>query len=176
MVIYIDGPTRAGKSTLAAALVQTLPRAKVRTFDSSTTADDYAKALAEDTQPTLFPLITIWDGGWASVFIHSGASRITSDKVKSLDDSLLNSKGIGIILLGPDTETLIGLEEEYFLFFPVFPDLIEEHRESFRAYANESPWLVLENLHTDGYFNRLVDSISRYVKNGGVLREYVPVC
>ncbi len=155
-VILIEGPEKAGKSTLVRALVDKIPNAKTRKFTGPMQGDEYFEALVEDTTPSLFPMITIWDRGWASEWIYSWIlerpSELSADKVEFLNQILIGTGGIGVVLLGPDTETLVKNRDETDL--DVDP---RGERVYFEGYAHDEPgWLVYNNKHDESYLGHMV--------------------
>jgi hypothetical protein len=152
-MIFIDGPEKAGKSTLAAKIAEQhggrvrhwgLPERPPEPFDLI-----YDRALREDCHPGTGGVT--WDRGWASEAVYS---RLLGRPGRRLaDDPWLGEwlygrmaavLGPRVILLGPDEATLTGLRANDDL-----PVDVHEEREAFREYGEQWGWLVVENKHTD---------------------------
>ena len=155
-VILVEGPEKAGKSTLIRTLLEKIPTAKVRKFSGPMQGEEYLVALLEDTRPSLFPMVTIWDRGWASEFVYSWMlqrpTALTGHKAEDLDKILIETGGIGVVLLGPNLGTLIKNRDETDL--DVSP---RGERAYFQAYADGEPgWLTYNNEHSESYVGHMV--------------------
>lgn len=168
-VILIEGPEKAGKSTLVRALLERIPDAKLRKFTGPMQGDEYLDAMLEDTRPSLFPMVTIWDRGWVSEFVYTWMlerqSKLTAENAEYLDILLREAGGIGIILLGPDVETLAKNRDETDL--DVDP---KAERVYFEAYAMDYTghadpgWLIYRNKHSESYVGHMVALILRMLE------------
>ena len=163
-VILVEGPEKAGKSTLVRALLKRIPNAKVRKFTGPIQGDEYSEALLEDTLPSLFPLITIWDRGWVSEWVYSGLlrrpSKLTGDRAQFFDEWLIGAGGVGVVLLGPDIKTLTKNRDETDL--EVDP---EAERLYFSEYASALPgWLVYDNEHSESYVGHMAALILKMLE------------
>ena len=162
-VILVEGPEKAGKSTLVRALLKIMP-AKVRKFTGPMQGDEYLEAMLEDTRPSLFPIITIWDRGWVSEFVYAWMlqrpSELTAERAEFLDTLLVGTGGVGIVLLGPDIGTLIKNRDETDL--DVSP---RGERAYFQAYADDEPgWLTYNNEHSESYVGHMAALILKMLE------------
>ena len=158
-VILVEGPEKAGKSTLVRALLEKIPNAKARKFTGPMQGDEYLIAMLEDARPSLFPMVTIWDRGWVSEFVYTWMlerqSNLTAENAEYLDTLLRETGGIGVVLLGPDTATLAKNRDETDL--DVSP---RAERAHFQAYAEGEPgWLTYNNEHSESYVGHMVTLI-----------------
>jgi hypothetical protein len=157
MLLVIDGPEKAGKSTLAAALVHWwsdmypegsgTPPARIRKWsrlDDGRWAVDsvYRDALVEDSQ---YEGLVIWDRSWASEAVY--AQLLNRNRRLGADPWLgewLYGRGVVLkfILGGPDPSVMAGQLDE--------DDRVEGHgqdmareQEAFVAYGRQYGWNII---------------------------------
>ena len=153
-VIMIDGPEKAGKSTLVEALH--LRGAYVRKWTGPAVPDDseYFIPLQIDAKSQR---IVVWDRGWASEVVYGQLleqpRRLAGDwqRAELLYGRLIE---VAVMLLGPNVETLKRLRDSTDL--PIDPSA---ERRAFAHYGQLAGWIVLENEHTPTYIAALADSL-----------------
>jgi len=162
-VILIEGPEKAGKSTLATALAKVLApmtdRVEVRHMVGRAKPDDrvYSRQLAEDTAAGSSDLIAVWDRCWPSEYVYG--TLLHQDRRLAGDPWLgewlygraVNANGLRVILPGPDSVTLAASRDNSDL--PVDPG---EEQRLYLAYAFRFGWLVLERENIDDMTTRVV--------------------
>ena len=146
-VIVIDGPEKAGKSTLIEALKTELAERMyptlVRHWVGRADPDDriYLSALQHDTQLPATELVAIWDRGWPSEYVYGtllGQSRRLAQDPWLGEwnyGRLAKANGLMIMLLGPSPEILASRRDETDLL--VDPG---EERKLYAEYASRFGW------------------------------------
>jgi len=157
-VILIDGPEKAGKSTLIAALRMSLG-ARVRAWGQVSPDDRvYTEPLGTDITS---PKVHIWDRGWISEAVYGSLlnrpRRLSKDwwLAEWLHGRALHTDGLAVVLLGPSDSTLKSLRKEDDLKVEVAAE-----RETFRQYATRFGIGYYENEHN----RETVDAMVRYIE------------
>ena len=146
-VILIDGPEKAGKSTVIAAIERRFAGVEVRRWGPVSPDDRvYSAPMAEDLEK---PGIVVWDRGWPSEYVYGTLlnrdRRLTNDPWLGewLHGRALQTAGVRCILLGPDPETLTKHRNETDL--PV-PPAVE--RQMYQEYGFRFGYVTIDNQHT----------------------------
>lgn len=123
-LLLVEGPEKAGKSTLIRLIKDLEPGVVVRKWYQPRSYGEYYDALQQDLE---LPLV-IWDRGWPSDAVYSKLMPTTPRRFQAnadwAEDRLgkpLHGRGLKVILLGPDPETLLKRRTEDDL--PVNPRL-----------------------------------------------------
>lgn len=145
-IIYLDGPEKAGKSTLARYLADHFGW-KVRHWGPVPGDHVYAKQLAEDIASNDN---WVWDRGWAAEHVYA---RLLNRDRRLRDDPWLGewlhgraveTVGARAILLGPSTQVLRDLRDRTDL--AVDPG---QERHLYRNYGLRFGYFVYNNRHDD---------------------------
>ena len=165
-IIVIDGPEKAGKTTLIRALVDALPAMDftVRTRKwGPTEIDDreYSPAIQEDIE---WEGVTIWDRGWPSEAVYG--ELLQRDKRLAGNPWLgewIHSRammpwGARVILLGPGNNGELRDETD----LPVDPTL---ERDTFEFYGSMFGWTVIANEHSEEGTLQSIQIISKELEN-----------
>lgn len=153
-VIIIEGPEKAGKSTLAAGLVKALKesgeteRVITRHWVGRATPDDrvYSDALRTDSMEHASQLVSVWDRGWPSEYVYG--TLLKQDRRLAnypwlgewLHGRAVRANGLAVMLLGPSAEELTRRRDGSDL--PVHP---EDERGLYRAYAERYGWSTIDS-------------------------------
>jgi hypothetical protein len=146
MIIVIDGPEKAGKSTIIRAIQKLRPDAKVRRWGPVASDTEYLEPLKADTRSTLS--LSVWDRSWASEHVYSKLLA----RGRRLDDGWLGewlygravrTMGAAFMVVGPNVETITRGRDATDL--PVDPAV---ERDAFWEYGGKYGWHVVLNPHT----------------------------
>lgn len=154
LFIYVDGPEKAGKTTLVNRLVER--HGFIRRHWSKGPDAIYAKPLAEDLEAVAQGARIIWDRGWAAESVYSRLlnrpSRVAHDPwlAEWLHGRAAQAAGLRLMMLGPSARALRGLREADDL--PVSP---WEERRAFANYGRLFGYHTIANSHTPGYLDNL---------------------
>ena len=169
MIVLIDGPEKAGKSTLAATLASVL-HGTVRHWGPVSPDDRvYTPLLKQDCASTNW---VIWDRGWPSEYVYGKLlhrdRRLVSDPWLGewLHGRAVQTAGLRVILTPRDPLQLMDLRTVSDL--PVSP-IIET--QTFIEYGNAYGYLMLKNDYTPEGDNRLINSI---VSRLGTANTFTP--
>lgn len=146
MIIILDGPEKAGKSTIAKAIIDTYG-GRIRHWGHVEPDDRrYAEPLAEDCASGD---TVVWDRSWAAEHVYG---RLLNRDRRLAHDPWLGewlygravmAIGIRVMVLGPSVESAVALRDSTDL--PVDP---REERMAFFNYAQHFGWMSLMQLHT----------------------------
>jgi hypothetical protein len=140
--IIVDGPAGSGKTALIDTLIEAIAYAKLRQFNGNETSQEFTLALTDDQEPTLFPLVCIWECSWVSAWVNSD---MTTEEVDALDALLKSFDGLGIILLGDE-------------------DIVDEdQQELFADYTEDEPegtWFVVEENESEDLIARVRERLN----------------
>lgn len=168
MIVVLDGPEKAGKSTLAKKLVELSPwRARVRRWGPVEGKDRlYLYALQEDS--TKVDELVVWDRSFASEAVYCNIlpreGRLGEDPFAGEWDygRLLQSMGARRMVLGPNVETLRRLRDG--TDHKVCP---ATERRMFFRYSQTYRWKYVINAHTDAAVTKIAEEVLGEVR--GVL-------
>lgn len=178
MIIYIDGPEKAGKTTLANELttvfkdnstimVKNKNRAKMNGFEY---LDDFIAGISSSTP-------YIWDRGWASEWVYG--KLLDQDRyfvqnpflAEWVYGRMMNGRGNRFILLPEKIDKNIELRDD--------SDINKNPKleiELFKSYANMFGYIILENDYTPKKLRENVQKIfvnSMVQVNKSSPKEYV---
>ena len=142
-LIYIDGPQKAGKSTIISALRQLLTPTVVREWGPAEPDLAFSPALLDDCYNS--NAHSVWKRGWAAEHIYATLlRRLPRDPWLGewLYGRAFQTAGLRIIVLGPDAATLARLRDDTDL--PIDP---AEERGMFLHYASRFHYLTFMNEH-----------------------------
>lgn len=162
-VVIIEGPEKAGKSTLINALIQALTERDVpaeRVHWGPISPDDrvYTEPLRKHCQD--LGKVWIWDRGWPSEHVYGKLlgrdRRLSNDSWLGewLHGRAVQVAGARIILTGPDGDTLAALRDTTDL--KVYP---HQERSAYISYAAKFGWTMIENTHTQRSLDWSIDVI-----------------
>lgn len=150
-VIVLDGPEKAGKSTLVEALYDFLKSSGyhrevlVRHWVGRAKPDDsvYSSAMAEDSSKPPSQRVTIWDRSWASEFVYG--RLLAQDRRLARDPWLgewlygraASANGLMAMLSGPDPDSLRSMRDATDL--PVDP---AAEQSAYLRYARLFNWMT----------------------------------
>lgn len=162
-VIVIDGPEKAGKTTLINELVKTLIDMRVpveQVHWGPVSPDDrvYSPVLKEHCQD--LQRVWVWDRGWSSEYVygkllnrdHRGASDPWL--LEWLHGRAVQVSGVRIMLSGPHSSILNHLRDSTDLAVDSF-----DEKSLYKEYAQRFGWEWLENEHTQESLERSVKFI-----------------
>lgn len=167
MLVVLDGPEKAGKTTLASALVEAVKLngepTRVRKWgklDDGKWAADwvYAKALEEDSQ---YPGVVVWDRSWASEAVYG--KLLKRDRRLAEDPWLgewLYGRGVALkyILAGPDPKVMTAAHDAEDL-----PVEASEEQAAFVTYGEQYGWRIFKGNGERLPLNMLVSRIAMHV-------------
>lgn len=164
MWIVIDGPEKAGKSTLARAiclLVADRGGSVYRHFSGSDPVTTEAIQAAYD-QLDATPVL-VWDRSWASgeVYQSLGVPQLPIAVLAGGEGLAAPLRPLRVMLIGPDAETLAAKRTPDDL--PIDPAV---ERRAFQQYARTHGWSTVANPHEPG----MTEALAEYVLNGGIDR------
>lgn len=163
MIVYIDGPEKAGKTTFRNYLVDRGYRA--RHWGPIVSDLEYLEALKEDVARANEGEKIVWDRGWGAEAVYSyllnRGRRFGNDPWLGewLYGRAVQASGVKMMLLGPSVNTLLKLRDETDL--PVNP---VAERTAFAAHGSYFGYLVRENEHTSEYLDYLYASVQYFEK------------
>lgn len=148
MIITIDGPEKAGKSTLISALKDTMPGLRVRNWGPVDPDDRvYTEPLSEDARSIEW---TVWDRCWASEHVYG--------RLLNRDRRLAKDAWLGEWLHG----RAVQARGARFMLLPDDVSNVEKRRDSsdlpvdpyvecggYKLYAESFGWTILRNSYTD---------------------------
>lgn len=163
-VIMIDGPEKAGKTTLISELVDQLHinvgAAAERVHWGPVFPDDraYSKTLCEHSQD--LSKVWVWDRGWPSEYVYG--TLLHRDRRGSNDPWLLEwlhgravqVNGVRAMVLGPDPKTHMNIRDETDL--PVNPT---DERDMYKAYAKVFGWTIIDNIFGQWSVSQSINTI-----------------
>jgi len=159
-IVYVDGPEKAGKTTLVNALADRL-QARVRHWGPVSPDDRvYAPVLREDVEGEG---VVIWDRGWVAEHVYAALLGRTDRRIGTdpwlgewLHGRVLRTVGVGLIVLGRSAELL--RERRDVTDLPVDPG---EERAAFLDYARRFRYrTVLDTVtHFDSILSDTVDQV-----------------
>lgn len=176
MLLVLDGPEKAGKSTLTEALRTSVSlnnrETRVRKWgklDDGKWAADwvYRDALEEDSA---YPGLVVWDRSWASEAVYG--QLLKRDRRLAADPWLgewLYGRGVDLkyILAGPSPEVLTAAHDAEDL-----PVEASVEQDAFVEYGIKYGWRVLPRTSTRTPVNQLMDILSSHVAlAAGVRRD-----
>jgi hypothetical protein len=176
MLIAIDGPEKAGKTTFVNELRDRFGY-RVRKWNkpedvSLGWADrHHAAALRRDIEDVQDGYGVVWDRSWASEWVYG---TLMNEGRPISDDPWLGewwfgravqALGVRMILLGPGGEEQFGIRTPDDQ--PVDPTT---ERELFRAYGNRFGWAVFENQHSAASHEQLL----RFLEAAGKFKPRDP--
>lgn len=147
MLIIIDGPEKAGKTTLIRHLVNSTPNVVIRKWEPVISDREYLYALQEDISTNLTG-ITIWDRSWASEHVYCNLlnreGRLKTDPWfgEWVYGRISQAVGVRIMLLGPSSEDLQVLRtlDDHIVN-------VRDERYYFGKYGHVFNWLTYSNNH-----------------------------
>lgn len=157
-IIVIDGPEKAGKSTLA-TILEKQHGALVRHWGPVKSEEDFRHHLFVDCQADH---LTVWDRSWASESVYSQllnrGRRLGADPWYGewIFGRAVNTVGTRAMILGPDVTTLRANRDDTDL--PVDP---WEEREAFLQYGIDFNVPFYVNEHTIGYAEGLAAELAK---------------
>jgi hypothetical protein len=151
-VIIIEGPEKAGKSTLAGLLRMALMRTHlhdsviIRHQAGRADPDDrvYSKQLMDDTSAPPDELVVIWDRGWPSEYVYGNLlgqpRRLAKDPWLGewLHGRAVQANGLRVMLLGPGANELRRRRDDTDL--PVDP---QDEKTMYTRYGKRYGWTTL---------------------------------
>ncbi len=150
MWVVLDGPEKAGKSTIAGALMR-LAEAEGR-HSVYRHFSGVAPVTAESLSQLMIDLdefgLVLWDRSWASeaVYRDMGVPRLVPGAIAEDGEEMFTVfQPIKIMIVGPSSRRLAELRGDDDL--AIVP-LLE--RNAFLKYAQEHHWARMENHHEDG--------------------------
>ena len=163
-VIVIDGPEKAGKTTLIRSLSSEFERMGVfcsRVHWGHIIPDDraYTNKLIADC--TNMNKISIWDRGWPSEYVYGKLTgrdhRMTHDPWigEWLHGRAVQVSGLRVIFTGPHHSELSNLRDSSDMFVP--PKL---EQKLYIEYGKRFGWTIIQNNHTD---ESLRESVSKII-------------
>ena len=160
-IIYIDGPNKAGKSTIIDILINKY-NCRLRHWGPVDPDDRvYAQPLADDIASEG---VVVWDRGWVSEYVYANLLGREDRRLK--DDPWLGewlygrgvqSVGHMALLLGPSARELAELQDDSDRPFSVDP---QRERELFLEYSNRFNYIsVYENQHNAAYAEAMAGNL-----------------
>ena len=154
-VIVIDGPEKAGKTTIIIALVKEWVWLKkpviVRHFGPVNPDDRvYSPILEKDA--TTRDYLAIWDRCWPSEYVYGSLGMPGNVNHRMVNDPWLGewlhgravqACGLRVMVLGPDPKTHVSKRDES--DWPVDPSA---ERAMYYAYAKMFGWFIIDNVHS----------------------------
>lgn len=148
MIIVVDGPEKAGKSTLVARLQSVLPNSTVRHWGPVSPDDRvYSKPLQEDAMSENW---VIWDRCWASEHVYGKLlgrdRRLAEDPFLGewLYGRTVQARGLRVMLLPSRPAVTSHLRDDSDL--PVDPT---QEYDMYENYARTYYWTTLINTYTE---------------------------
>jgi hypothetical protein len=170
-IIIIEGPEKAGKSTLVEAIASVpdrllVKRVKVRHWVGRATPDDrlYSEPLREDASIRFTEGLTVWDRGWPSEYVYGTLLRQTRRLAADpwlgewLHGRAAAANGLRVMLTGPSPAELATRRDSSDL--DVDP---ASERLLYMAYAHRFNWLVLRPEPIELMVSRVIDAYLRVV-------------
>lgn len=147
-LIILDGPEKAGKTTIANAIIARYG-GRLRRWGRVESDVEYLQPLIEDCAAVIHGETIVWDRGWAAEHVYG--KLLNRDRRLSNDAWLgewlygraAQSLGLRAMILGPSVEELQRRRDATDL--PVDP---REERETFNAYAHSFGWMRVVQQHT----------------------------
>lgn len=139
-ILVLDGPEKAGKSTLIRWMQEVEPSITVRKWYQPSGYEEYEDALQEDI---ILPYV-VWDRAWPSDAVYSSlmpqaTRRFVADPeaAEAILGTTLRAHGFGVILAGPGASELRARRTSDDL--PVDPAL---EQRAYLDYALKFGWTV----------------------------------
>lgn len=163
-VIIIDGPEKAGKTTLINELVKELLERGIpaeRVHWGPVSPDDRVYSVVLEPQCQDLGKVWVWDRGWPSEHVYGrllGRDRRLSNDPwlgEWLHGRAVQVSGVRVILAGPHSSILERLRDDADL--PVVPTL---ERQAYIEYGRRFGWTVLhDTTHTRESVRQSIDTI-----------------
>jgi len=160
-LIVLDGPEKAGKTTIAQAIVAK-HGGRIRHWGKIEPDDRvYADDLMDDCQRVMLHNETIvWDRSWAAEHVYG--KMLNRDRRLSHDAWLgewlhgraVQTVGVRCMVIGPSVDVLRRLRTDDDL--PVDP---REERDRFFMYGRYFNWLIVSNHYPGGSVERMAEHI-----------------
>ena len=176
-LIVIEGPEKAGKSTLIRALVELLDDSAVgsivRHFDGPPEPDHriYGLQLEADMALIRGGRYVIWDRAWLGETVYplliEGREGIDWFEAEWLYGRAADTCGVKVVLLGPSLDVIIDKRDDTDL--DVSP--IKE-RHLFMEHGTKGGWQIVANQHDDGWvrdFARMLIGVAAQQVNNDLL-------
>jgi len=170
-VIVLDGPEKAGKTTLARQVMALDPSVRYRHWGPVASITEYDRPLVDDVPPDH---LVIWDRSWASEHVYDRLLR--RGAVLGADPwygewkygTSARSNGLLVMMLGEDPSVLESRRtpDDH----TVIPAEVE--RAQFKWYAHEYGWQVYEGNPPDLAADLLTMVYAERARAGG---RHVPV-
>ncbi len=158
MFVVIDGAEKAGKTTLAMAIIAHANNAglttKYRHFTGADpVTDDSLDEIMDDLDQVA---LVVWDRSWASGQVYGDLGfHQRPEAVKAEGEILFKGvQPVKLMLLGASAEALAAKRTIDDL--PVEPAV---EREAFADYAKQHDWPVMANEHREGDLELLIDCV-----------------
>ncbi len=165
-LVIIDGPEKAGKSTLIQALVEHLRRTgrEAESIHWGRMDSDDRVYSSYVMNHVLTNKIWVWDRGWPSEHVYGvllNRDRRMRDNPwigEWLHGRATQTNGVRIILTGPSPEELSNLRDES-------DHLVDPRKEQelYAWYGNAFKWKVIQNQHTKASLNEQVQKIDALI-------------
>lgn len=152
-LIVIDGPEKAGKSTLIEHMRDATRVDVVRKFTDAAQPDDrvYGAQLEADMVLVRSGCTVVWDQGWLGEVVYGELlgqdRRIAGDWFQGewLYGRAVDACGVKAVLLGPSVEALACNGDD-----TDFEVSLRGERELFMKYGKLGGWRVVANQHEEG--------------------------
>lgn len=162
-VIIIDGPEKAGKTTVIEALIKFMQSKDIeaeRVHWGKMDTDDrvYSPVLMKHTADS--KKVWIWDRGWPSEYVYG--KLLGRDRRMAFDPWIgewlhgraVQANGLRVILTGPSPEQLTSLRDK-----EDHPVSAELEQNLYKHYGEMFGWLILNNEHTAKSLEIVVEQI-----------------
>jgi len=169
-VIILEGPEKAGKTTLTEALEKSLvglgAKVVIRKQSGRADPDDsiYMDQLAVDTSKNAHELVAIWDRGWPSEFVYGTLLKQNRRLAKDpwlgewLYGRMVQANGLRVMVTGPSGQVLVSLRDDTDL--PVDP---WQEKFLYENYAKMCGWFIIEQkpieVMVTQIMNKLIDPL-----------------
>ena len=150
-LIAIEGPEKAGKSSLIKHMQEVADVDVVRHFDGPPEPDHrlYGQQLEADMELIRGGRLVIWDRAWLGEVVYpeliEGRDGLDWFAAEWLYGRAADACGIKVVLLGPSLETLRTKRDETDLQVST-----TKERALFAKYGAQGNWYVVANQHDDG--------------------------